>query len=122
VVGIEGIMNSYKGALQKVQLAGPTLFNPIINQAMRIAAGTQPGSVYHVLLILTDGEIHDMNETKFSVVEASHNLPLSIIIIGVGSADFKMMDALDSDAASLRDSRGRAAARDVVQFVPFRKF
>ncbi len=43
--------------------------------------------VYHILLILTDGEIHDMPTTKNIVVEAS-DLPLSIIIVGVGNEGF----------------------------------
>mmetsp|Transcript_5377 Transcript_5377/g.9894 ORF Transcript_5377/g.9894 Transcript_5377/m.9894 type:complete len:156 (+) Transcript_5377:1208-1675(+) len=77
--------------------------------------------VYNILLILTDGEIHDMPDTKSLIVEAS-TLPLSIIIVGVGRADFSKMEELDSDGALLRDSRGRTAARDIVQFVPFRDF
>jgi hypothetical protein len=81
---------------------------------MNLAARTPPGSVYHVLLILTDGEIHDMNETKYSIVEASHNLPLSVIIVGVGNSSFDNMDALDSDSHALTDPRGRRAARDIV--------
>ena len=32
------------------------------------------------------------------------------------------MEALDGDDALLRDRRGRVAARDIVQFVPFRDF
>jgi hypothetical protein len=32
------------------------------------------------------------------------------------------MEELDSDDALLRDARGRTAARDIVQFVPFRNF
>ena len=51
---------------------------------------------YNIFLILTDGEIHDMDKTKELIVEASE-LPLSIIIIGVGNEKFKMMKALDSD-------------------------
>jgi len=35
-------------------------------------------------MILTDGEIHDMNKTMDLVVHAAR-LPLSIIIIGVGN-------------------------------------
>jgi hypothetical protein len=64
-------------------------------------------------LIITDGEIHDMAETKDLIVQASE-MPLSIIIVGVGMEKFKMMKELDSDDAMLRDSRGRSAARDVV--------
>ena len=54
------------------------------------------------MLILTDGEIHDMPETKRLIVEASH-LPLSIIIIGVGDEKFKMMKQLDCDKGILTD-------------------
>lgn len=76
---------------------------------------------YHVLLILTDGEIHDMPLTKDIIVEAS-GLPLSIIIIGVGTEKFKMMKELDGDKAVLRDTHGRATQRDIVQFVKFKKY
>ena len=44
--------------------------------------------VYFVLLMITDGIISDMTATKEAIVNASH-LPLSIIIVGVGNADFK---------------------------------
>jgi Copine len=47
---------------------------------------------------------------------------MSIIIIGVGSANFDAMEILDGDGKLLKDSRGQPAARDIVQFVPFRKF
>jgi len=69
--------------------------------------------VYNIFLILTDGEIHDMEETKKLIVDASA-LPLSIIIIGVGMEKFKMMKELDSDGKLLRDGNGRAAQRDIV--------
>ena len=49
------------------------------------------------------------------------SLPLSIIIVGVGSADFSTMDELDGDVVRL-SSNGRYAERDIVQFVPFRNF
>ena len=42
---------------------------------------------YFVLLIITDGIITDFEETKRSIIEASH-LPLSTIIVGVGDEDF----------------------------------
>jgi len=61
-----------------------------------------------------------MDQTKQAVVAAS-GLPMSIIIVGVGSADFQMMEELDSDDGVLM-SHGKAAQRDIVQFVPFRKF
>ena len=53
--------------------------------------------IYHILLILTDGEIHDMTQTKDIIVNEASELPMSIIIIGVGNEKFKMMKQLDSD-------------------------
>ncbi len=40
---------------------------------------------------------------------------MSIIIIGVGDADFQAMDELDSDDRRMMDNRGRFAERDIVQ-------
>ena len=37
-----------------------------------------------------------MEQTKRAVVEASA-LPMSIIIVGVGGADFELMEELDAD-------------------------
>lgn len=53
---------------------------------------------YTVLLIVTDGVINDMAQTKEAIVAAS-DLPLSIIIVGVGEADFSnMQGALNTEA------------------------
>lgn len=49
------------------------------------------------------------------------NLPLSIIIVGVGNADFTMMETLDGDDG-LFDSYNNKCKRDLVQFVPFNNF
>jgi hypothetical protein len=46
---------------------------------------------YHVLLILTDGAISDFSKTKNEIVDLSY-LPCSIIIVGVGGADFGAME------------------------------
>jgi hypothetical protein len=46
---------------------------------------------------MTDGIIHDMKETKDLIV-AMANLPISIVIIGVGNEDFSQMEILDGDA------------------------
>jgi hypothetical protein len=77
----------------------------------------QSTQIYQVLLILTDGEIHDMDRTVDLIVSNS-NLPLSIIIVGIGNADFTNMNVLDGDNG-LFDSKGRRANRDIIQFVPF---
>lgn len=51
---------------------------------------------YFILLMLTDGEISDMADTIRAIIRASR-LPMSIIIVGVGNADFSAMNQLDCD-------------------------
>lgn len=80
-----------------------------------------PPQQYFILLILTDGVVTDMADTREAIVRASY-LPMSIIIVGVGNADFTDMQILDGDDGVLRSPRGEPVLRDIVQFVPFREF
>lgn len=119
--GIDGVLQAYYRTLNCVQLYGPTNFAPVINHIARLASDSgPPGSNYFILLILTDGIITDMPQTSEAIVNAA-SLPLSLIIVGIGEADFEDMEVLDGDNNRL-SSRGRYAARDIVQFVPFREF
>jgi hypothetical protein len=69
---------------------------------------------------LTDGVINDIQKTIDEIVRGS-DLPLSIIIVGVGSADFDQMVQLDGDVTPLfSQGLNRYRNRDIVQFVPFR--
>ena len=49
-------------------------------------------------------------------------MPLSVIIIGIGNADFTMMEELDGDDNPIMTKDGKKRQRDLVQFVPFNKF
>uniref|UniRef100_A0A671NWZ6 Copine-3 n=1 Tax=Sinocyclocheilus anshuiensis TaxID=1608454 RepID=A0A671NWZ6_9TELE len=122
--GVQGIVDAYRVVLPQIRLYGPTNFSPIINHVARIAAGAaqQPNAAqYFVLLIITDGEITDLDQTRQSIVNSS-KLPMSIIIVGVGEADFKAMEFLDGDNGVLKSLTGEPVARDIVQFVPFKQF
>uniref|UniRef100_A0A669DAJ1 Copine-3 n=1 Tax=Oreochromis niloticus TaxID=8128 RepID=A0A669DAJ1_ORENI len=122
--GVEGIAQAYSACLPHIRFYGPTNFAPIINHVARFAAQAlqqEKAAQYFTLLIITDGVISDMDETRDAIVQAS-KLPMSIIIIGVGNADFAAMEFLDGDASVLRSSTGEEAVRDIVQFVPFRDF
>ncbi|XP_077364621.1 copine-3-like isoform X2 [Festucalex cinctus] len=122
--GIEGVVRAYQQCLPQLKLWGPTNFSPIINHVAHFARQglyQNKAAQYFVLLIITDGVITDMDLTRAAIVEASR-LPMSIIIVGVGGADFREMEFLDSDDKLLLSPSGEAAARDIVQFVPFRSF
>ncbi|XP_039712042.1 copine-5 isoform X2 [Pteropus medius] len=118
--GIDGILEAYHHSLRTVQLYGPTNFAPVVTHVARNAAEVQDGSQYSVLLIITDGVISDMAQTKEAIVNAA-KLPMSIIIVGVGQAEFDAMVELDGDDVRI-SSRGKLAERDIVQFVPFRDY
>jgi len=131
VVGIMGIESAYVSALKQnvFALSGPTIFAPILSKSKRIArfahSQLSNGSKiqYFILLILTDGIITDMKQTKDEIVAISNeHLPLSIVIVGIGNADFSAMDELDGDDHGLMNSKGEYAKRDVVQFVPYNKY
>jgi len=103
VQGVQGIMQAYKNTLSSIRLYGPTNFSPIIRRVthhVRSMASEQSSSnkLYSVLMILTDGIITDMDQTVDAIVEAADEA-LSIVIIGVGNADFSNMEVLDGDDA-----------------------
>ena len=116
VLALPGIMQVYQYALQHVSLSGPTYFEHIINYANFIAKANEPNNIYTVLMILTDGEIHDMDKTQ-NLIKAACSLPLSIIIVGVGNENFVGMRKLDGD-----DNNTKISSRDIVQFVAFNDY
>eukprot|EP00238_Polyblepharides_amylifera_P014822 CAMPEP_0196575026 /NCGR_PEP_ID=MMETSP1081-20130531/4603_1 /TAXON_ID=36882 /ORGANISM="Pyramimonas amylifera, Strain CCMP720" /LENGTH=147 /DNA_ID=CAMNT_0041893207 /DNA_START=305 /DNA_END=748 /DNA_ORIENTATION=- len=103
------------------------MFSPLIKCTAKHVraqmAAAAPGSQkYTILLIITDGAIMDLPATISEIVKATE-LPLSIVIIGVGNADFSTMEMLDGDRNSLTcEETGITAQRDIVQFVEFQKY
>ena len=103
-------------------MSGPTVFSEVI--ALAAARARQKQEVnkmigkqsYTVLLILTDGAVTDIEQTKTAIRNASTS-PLSIVIVGIGDADFSKMQFLDDFQ---RDEGGRT--RDIVQFVQFNRY
>lgn len=113
-------MGTYQSSVQQVQFSGPTLFSPILKEVNNLCRQAVNSNKYYILLILTDGAIHDMQETIDQIFQGV-NLPLSVIIVGLGTADFSLMETLDGDDG-LFDERGNKCKRDLVQFVPYDQF
>jgi hypothetical protein len=83
---------------------------------------SQHNQKYMIMLIITDGIINDMQKTIDEIVRGS-GLPLSIIIVGVGEADFSSMDILDADDDPLYSKKYKTYMKsDIVQFVPFSEY
>ena len=68
-----GVLQAYRSCLPNVQLYGPTNFAPTIQHVADIARNFRDGSQYFILLIITDGIITDMPQTK--AVSARYTCP-----------------------------------------------
>jgi hypothetical protein len=123
-VGVAGVLAAYRDALSRVALSGPTVFSDIIRAATTAAiAEAKQKQTYTVLLLLTDGVLDEDLEPTLEAVVAASGAAISIVIVGVGRADFTDMDRIDSDSQLIVAPRsGRKAVRDAVQFVPYRDY
>ena len=121
IYSIPGVLEAYHKKVMEITFSGPTYFAPVLRETINIIHSQKNNLQYQVLMILTDGIINDMNETIDLLVMGA-KLPLSVIIIGIGNADFSNMEILDADDNPLVSSTGEKCVRDLVQFVPFSKF
>lgn len=66
LTGLDTLIKTYKQRLGEIKLWGPTFFADIVKTVYKCAKGTakiKDLDIYHVLLVLTDGGIHDMRQT-----------------------------------------------------------
>lgn len=75
--GVSGVIEAYKKCIRQIQLFGPTNFAPVVNHVAKFAEAYQNGSQYFILLIITDGVITDMPQTK-QVGQINDNLHLNL--------------------------------------------
>ena len=110
---ISGVLKEYRKCLEKINLADSSTLAPVFKHIFSSNNIDKNNIIdYKILMILTDGIISDMNDT-IEEIKKCVSLPLSIIIIGIGFANFKNMEKLDDDIET---------DRDIVKFVPFNKY
>jgi hypothetical protein len=94
IQGIDNVISIYRENVMKLNFSGPTYFSPLIKNVIdmiRDNIALDPSKIsYNILLILSDGQINDMSQTIDVLVDAA-KLPLSVIIVGIGNADFSNM-------------------------------
>jgi len=66
-------------------------------------------------LILTAGNVEDIKETKSQLIAACTD-PLSVVIVGIGEADFTSMEFLDEFDTEKEEGR------DITKFVRFNDY
>lgn len=119
VDGTQGIINAYHQTFKSgLIMSGPTVFDEVLQtaaakaQASQNEAAASGKQAYTVLLILTDGSVSDPQSTA-RVLQQIGTAPLSVVIVGVGTADFSQMQFLDDATPS---------DMDIAQFVPFNQY
>jgi hypothetical protein len=119
--GIAGVLDAYRATFHTgLTMSGPTVFAEVIRVAAAQARSKQQQSArtgqqaYTILLILTDGAVSNVEETK-QAIDAAGDAPMSIVIVGIGDADFSTMHFLDN----FQDNQ--KGGRDICQFVEFSK-
>ena len=63
VQGFQNMFSLYKQAVVNTGLSGPTYFSKVLQIVLDYMKMNMQLQMYHILLILTDGAIHDMKET-----------------------------------------------------------
>lgn len=118
-IGVAGVLKSYESVFKTgLIMSSPTLFAEVMQVAATRAkssleaAQAQGGLSYTVLLIITDGAVSDVGGTVECLKQVSDS-PMSIVIVGVGDANFSAMKFLDD----VKDVK-----RDMTQFVQLNQF
>eukprot|EP00978_Attheya_sp_CCMP212_P015660 scaffold40347_cov55-Attheya_sp.AAC.1 len=117
--GLQGVLDAYNAVFKSgLIMSKPTVFNEVMETAAghantaQQAAAAKGQQAYTVLLIVTDGAVSDVNATAASLSKINDS-PMSVVIVGVGNADFGAMQFLDDVNAAANGKR------DIAQFVAF---
>lgn len=86
------VIDAYWKRLEDVKLGGPTYLAPVIQQIAAYAEKevSQCSQHYTIGLVIVDGIVNDVDDVIDKLVDVG-NLPLSIVVVGVGPADFRLM-------------------------------
>jgi len=116
VDGVDGIIDAYHDTFNSgLVMSGPTDITEVLQTAAAFAksgletAMTKGNQTYTILLILTDGCMSDIRKTA-KILDSISDAPMSIVIVGIGNANFSDMQFLDDNGKC-----------DIVQFVEFSK-
>lgn len=105
---IDGVISAYEQAVKTNGLSGNTQMAPIIEWGISKVAKNRE---YNILLIIGDGCIDDLAETKAALSKAA-NYPLSVVFVGVGDGSdpkdtkdkWKTMRDLDDNPSGAVDN------------------
>jgi hypothetical protein len=116
VHGVDGILDAYKSVFRSdLIMSGPTVFAQVLQAAAARAKRHHtehqqlqqcieqvfhsPRYSYTVLVIITDGIMEDVTATR-ERLDLYSTMPLSVVFVGVGRSDFRVLDSLCQPSSS----------------------
>ncbi|RMX40585.1 hypothetical protein pdam_00019932 [Pocillopora damicornis] len=120
---VEAVVDAYWKRLEDVKLGGPTHLAPIIQGIAAYAEKevSQCSQHYTIGLVIVDGIVNDVDHLIDVLVDVERS-PLSIVVVGVGPADFRLMNELFSrNRRQLRSKGGKTASRINTDFLSLRR-
>ncbi|ESU40773.1 Phospholipid-binding Copine Family Protein [Giardia duodenalis] len=99
--GFDAVRKAYEHIAPQIEMSGPTTFAPMIKQAIEICK--ESDNQYIILLLLTDGDVSDMDADMKALQEASNN-PVSVVAVGLGDGPFKRMRILEDSISGRKFS------------------
>jgi Copine len=102
VTGVDGILAAYRSVFQSdLTMSGPTDFTQVLQaaaaRAKRHHDNIHDSICYTVLLVITDGIMHDFETTR-QRLDFYSTMPLSVLFVGVGRSDFARMHQMCQDS------------------------
>lgn len=94
--GLDGVLSAYRAEAPRWRLSGPTSYAPAIDRAVDIVRRAKGG--FHVLIIVTDGQVTDEAVTQAALRRAS-KFPLAVVVCGVGDGPWDQLRSLDDRVA-----------------------
>lgn len=114
---VDHALKVYRKTIPTVDLSGPTSFKPIIQKAIELA---EKDRKFHLLIIIGDGAVTDMEATVKAIQEASDHA-IAILMVGVGDGDVKLYPKNPWEGMKKLDSELPDRKFDNFSFVHFRK-
>lgn len=145
VKSVDEAISLYKSVYPTIEPEEPTNLAGVIERVhvMMKHQDKKNYKIYTLLVILTDGDIEDRQESIDKVVECS-DFPLSIVLVGVGQGNFDHLEYLESGYKAvepveegkkkkktlspkkkiqrLKSTSGKEALRRIVRFVYYQNY
>lgn len=113
------ILKYYNRAVNNSELLGPTKLGPSLEECLdRVVENLKEDSNYYgIIILMVDDDAEDRNAT-LEAIERAHELPVSIIFVGVGESPFKQRGLFEAQSVKkMMIERGWEKPRDFSFFM-----